>query len=306
MSTWRRLALFAGVLVAVFAVALGVAAVTVPDSAVDSWQQRARDSHQEMSGGHDSGDDHAAAYNGAPAEILDGTVLSRDGYTLGPVRAPSTVDRPGELRFTITTAGGEPVRDYVRTHDKDLHLIVVRSDGSHFRHVHPVFDASSGEWALPWRWEAAGSYRVFADFTPDTGSGVVLARTVDVARPVTPVPVSPRTADHVDGFDVTLTGVPAVGHDTRLAITVTRAGAPVTGLQPYLGAFGHLVALREGDLAYLHVHPEGAEPQVGQTSGPCVDFNTRAPSAGRYLLYFDFQVDGVVRTATFVTDAGVD
>ena len=29
----------------------------------------------------------------------------------------------------------------------------------------------------------------------------------------------------------------------------------MTDLQPYLGAYGHLVALRDGDLAYLHVHP---------------------------------------------------
>ena len=30
-------------------------------------------------------------------------------------------------------------------------------------------------------------------------------------------------------------------------------------MEPYLGAKGHLVALREGDLAYLHIHPEGGE-----------------------------------------------
>jgi hypothetical protein len=30
-------------------------------------------------------------------------------------------------------------------------------------------------------------------------------------------------------------------------------------LAPYLGAKGHLVVLREGDLAFLHVHPEDHE-----------------------------------------------
>ena len=45
MSTGRRLALFAVALVAVFAVAYGVAAVAVPDSVVHSWNQRAHDSH---------------------------------------------------------------------------------------------------------------------------------------------------------------------------------------------------------------------------------------------------------------------
>src|SRR3546814_3056298 len=59
-------------------------------------------------------------------------------------------------------------------------------------------------------------------------------------------------------------------------------GNPVMTLQPYLGAYGHLVALREGDLAYLHVHPEGASPSgPDQLSGPHVQFATSAPTPGR-------------------------
>jgi hypothetical protein len=55
---------------------------------------------------------------------------------------------------------------------------------------------------------------------------------------------------------------------------------------------GHLVALREGDLGFLHVHP---------TSG--LTFETEAPTPGRYLLYLDFKVDGKVRSADFVLEA---
>ncbi len=77
----------------------------------------------------------------------------------------------------------------------------------------------------------------------------------------------------------------------------------MTTLEPYLGAFGHLVALRDGDLAYLHAHPEGAEAAPGEVSGPTVAFAVEAPTAGRYLLYLDFQVDGQVRTAAFTVEA---
>ncbi len=76
----------------------------------------------------------------------------------------------------------------------------------------------------------------------------------------------------------------------------------MTSLEPYLGAYGHLVALRAGDLAYLHTHPEGAEPVDGEVSGPEVKFATTAPTPGRYYLYFDFQVDGQVHSARFVLD----
>ena len=63
-------------------------------------------------------------------------------------------------------------------------------------------------------------------------------------------------------------------------------------LERYLGAYGHLVALREGDLGYLHVHPEDRAGGGRQVLGP-------VPSPGRYRIYLDFQVSGVVRTAEF-------
>lgn len=79
---------------------------------------------------------------------------------------------------------------------------------------------------------------------------------------------------------------------------------PVRNLEPHLGAFGHLVALRQGDLAYLHVHPEG-QPGDGRTApGPQVRFGAEFPSAGAYRLYLDFRHDGVVRTAEFTVHVG--
>ena len=47
-------------------------------------------------------------------------------------------------------------------------------------------------------------------------------------------------------------------------------------VEPYLGARGHLVALRSSDLAYLHVHPTQTAARPGQ-----VAFATRFPSALR-------------------------
>jgi hypothetical protein len=89
-----------------------------------------------------------------------------------------------------------------------------------------------------------------------------------------------------------------------LALTVTKDGVPVTDLDRYLAAYGHLVALRAGDLAYLHVHPAG-EPGDGTTSaGPSITFYADVPTAGDYRLYLDFQHRGAVRTAGFTVHAG--
>jgi hypothetical protein len=77
--------------------------------------------------------------------------------------------------------------------------------------------------------------------------------------------------------------------------TVSRGGREVNDLQPYLGARGHLVALREGDLAYLHVHPQDGR-------GSTIAFATHYPSAGRYRLFLQFKHEGRVHTAAFTRE----
>ena len=89
-----------------------------------------------------------------------------------------------------------------------------------------------------------------------------------------------------------------------LTLSVSRDGKPVGDLQPYLGAYGHLVALRASDLAYLHVHPMGDAGDTKTTSGPDIGFHTTFPSPGSYRVYLDFQHRGVVRTAAFSVNIG--
>jgi hypothetical protein len=115
---------------------------------------------------------------------------------------------------------------------------------------------------------------------------------------------APSPTAQVDGYTVTLDGALVPGQESRLTLSVSRDGRPVTDLQPYLAAYGHLVALRAGDLAYLHVHPDG-EPGDGKTPpGPGITFYATAPSAGDYRLFLDFRHGDVVRTAEFTARAG--
>ena len=114
---------------------------------------------------------------------------------------------------------------------------------------------------------------------------------------------APSSTATIDGYTVTMRGALIAGEESDLTFSVSREGKAVTDLQPYLGAYGHLVALRVGDLAYLHVRPEGA-PDDGRTRpGPDVAFRAEVPAAGSHRLFLDFQHGGVVRTAEFTVVA---
>lgn len=309
MNTGTRLGLYGAGLLVAFGGAFGVAGAVVPDNAVNGWTENSRTGGDDMkahSEGQQTPSTGGAAGQSLPVGVK-GLAAGTDGYLLSPVQAPGAAGETGTLSFQIQDAAGKPVTDYQTSHEQDLHLIVARTDGSHFRHVHPVLDESTGTWSIPWEWTEAGSYRVYADFTPaaagaDAGS-LTLTRTVQVAGDFTPEAPQPTRSAQVEGFTVSLGGDLTAGTSSDLTLTVTRGGEPVTTLEPYLGAFGHLVALRDGDLAYLHVHPQGEEPAPGETSGPEIGFAAEVPTAGRYLLYMDFQVDGQVHTASFVLDA---
>jgi hypothetical protein len=208
------------------------------------------------------------------------------------------------FRFTVTGPDGRPVTKYTQEHDRDLHLIVVRRDLTGFQHVHPTM-APDGTWSIPLTLPAAGEYRAFADFVPAGGEGLTLGVDLRAAGDYAPAPLpAPSRTAEVDGYTVELAGDLRPGEASDLTLTVSRDGEPVTDLDPYLGAYGHLVALRDGDLAYLHVHPHG-EPGDGTTAaGPAIDFTAEVPSAGTYRLYLDFSHGGVVRTAAFTVTAG--
>jgi hypothetical protein len=248
----------------------------------------------------------AAAPTIGAASLPGGLMVSEDGYTLRLADRTATAGPQVPLPFQIVGPDGAPVTGYQTEHDKDLHLIAVRRDLSHFQHVHPVLGAD-GTWTVPLDLSTAGEYRVFADFTPvGHDGGLVLG--ADLAVPGTyepaPLPEPTGVAEVADGYAVTLAGDLVPGQASELTLTVSKDGRPVTDLQPYLAAYGHLVALRTGDLAYLHVHPAG-EPGDGVTpAGPGITFYATAPSAGKYRLFLDFQHADQVRTAAFTLNAG--
>lgn len=242
-------------------------------------------------GGHGGEEGHGAV------SLPGGLASSQDGYTFVPVQDTLRAGREQDFRFRILGPDGHALTRFAVEHEKKLHLIVVRRDGSGFQHVHPRLGAD-GLWSIPLELTEPGSYRAFADFKPVGGDGLTLGVDLAVPGSFTPKRFAPSRESTVDGYHVRLDGELRPGETSDLTLTVSRGGKPVTDLQPYLGAAGHLVALRHGDLAYLHVHP--VEPDA---RGPEIAFGAEVPSEGTYRLYLDFKHGGKVRTAEFTVAA---
>ncbi|MET8821600.1 hypothetical protein [Streptomyces rochei] len=300
MRTGLRITAFTAALAATFGTAYGVGRTVEP--VVAESAPAPHDTHDRTPAASEAGGDHG----GHEAEAAGGLQISEKGYTLDLATPRVTAGQKAELRFTVRDADGDAVTAYQREHDKEMHLIVASRDLVTYRHLHPT-RAADGTWSTPVDLPSAGGYRVFADFTPagkdarnvTLGADLAASGRYEPAR----LPAPDRTAT-TDGYRVALSGSLRPGEPGELTLRVSRDGKPVTDLQPYLGAYGHLVALRSGDLAYLHVHPNG-EPGDGTTEpGPAISFTATAPSAGTYRLFLDFKHEGEIRTAAFTVRAG--
>jgi hypothetical protein len=252
--------------------------------------------------GTDSAAGHDTQQHGAePAQDSGpgGLAVSADGYTLRQVSGGPGAGTTSEFSFQIVDAHGTPVTRFQTSHDKQLHLIVVRRDLTGYRHLHPQM-SPDGTWRIPLTLDAAGDWRVFADFLPEgRDRQVILGLDVPVAGAYGPQPLpEPEATANLGGYTVSVDGHLVAGRTSRLTLSVARDGAPVTDLQPYLGAYGHLVALRAGDMAYLHVHPQQTD-----SAGPAIAFDVEVPTAGAYRLFLDFAHNGEVRTASFTATA---
>ena len=272
-----RLGLFGAALAAVLAGSLslgratGDIAAAEPAAAEPAPEEHATESHQTP----------------APAEEAHGTSLSADGFRLD---VPTTALPPSlatRFEFRVLGEDGAPVTDFDVEQGKRMHLVLVSRDLSRHAHVHPEL-AADGTWSTRLTL-APGAYRAVMDFS--TG-GERRSLGVDLAAPgeleLTALPAPARSVT-VDGLRVELER-----DGNRLSFTAFRGDEAVVP-EPYLGARGHLVAFRAGDLAYAHVHPSGE-------SGATTSYDAELPGPGRYRLFLELQVDGKVRTAPFTLE----
>jgi hypothetical protein len=211
--------------------------------------------------------------------------------SLTPRQGSGQTPRPGS---------GQVVRRFSIVHERPMHLFIVGDGLEYFAHEHPV-PQRDGVFMLDARLPKPGPYMVIAEFLPEGATPQTFQQAFTTgeafARPANPaVDTAPRT---VDGMRVSLDASKVVAGDTKpltFRIEDAASGAPVTDLEPYLGAGAHLLVVPVDLTEAVHGHP------TEDGHGPAVSFAPLVPRAGRYKVWIQFQRAGNVSTAAFVID----
>ncbi len=212
--------------------------------------------------------------------------------------APPAAGMPATLSFKPQEAGNEaaPVPLAV-VHEKKIHLIIVSKDLGQFYHEHPEYTAD-GDYKVQYTFPKGGDYVLFQDYTP-TGSGHQLGRQPLTVKGTAYAPVKFKNDDmqwDKEGYQATLSFDKAltVGQLLGMKITISKGGQPVTDLDNYLGALGHVVVISEDTEQYLHVHPNEQADK-----GPAIGFNTNFEKPGLYRVFLQFNHGGTIHTGDF-------
>jgi Heavy metal binding domain len=241
---------------------------------------------------------------GMHLEHTDNVAGSGRTFEMRLTKTPEAVEagKPVKLAFRpVDKAAPDAPVPLALVHEKKIHLIIVSRDLSEFFHEHPTFGAD-GAYTQEFTFKTGGDYVLFQDYTPD-GDRHQLGRqdvTVNGAkRPAVKFDKDVMTWKDADGYAAELTfDQPAkVGASLAVQTRITRNGQPVTDLDNYLGALGHMVIISEDTKQYLHVHPQDQTDK-----GPAVGFHTQFEQAGRYRVFLQFNHGDKIHTADFVVN----
>jgi len=223
-----------------------------------------------------------------------------------PVRittAPKIL-KPGEetlLTFRVEDpATGKTVHDFTVMHEKLFHQFLISQDLKFFQHVHPIMQ-SDGTFDLDVKFPHPGLYRTLSDFYPTGATPQLIANTLFVAGPGLKMTPAKLTADlapnKTENLEVSLSTdppQPIAGMKTLMFFRLT----PNDGIEPYIGAMGHMLAASWDLIDLMHTHPFlVTDPEGGAVKQ--IQFNLIFPREGIYRVWVQFQRKGVVNTAVF-------
>ncbi len=187
----------------------------------------------------------------------------RDWRPLGTASGLRLFTKGGDWRVgePVAFAVASPHSVLERVHEKEMHVLVISEDLGWFDHIHP--DAVTRQFfAGTHVFPHAGVYWIYVDHTPPGQTQMIARFRVTVGGPPEPrVPLLDAGTREVTvaGVRATLTtqGPLETGRDIsfRFGLTEATTGNVITDLQPYLGAWGHILFVRQEGDEVIHAHP---------------------------------------------------
>ena len=238
-------------------------------------------------------------------------VAARSPVTLA-LRSDSApvLGKPVTFTLSLRTASGKPIapEDLLVAHTRKLHLLVVDPTLDDYQHIHPEPGKRAGDWVFTLTPQRAGTYRVFADFTPAATARGLYA-SADFTVPGTSARIVRGTNDtaEVGGYRFTLEIAggrlqarrPA---DLRFRIE-RRIGRDPIPLQPVMGAFAHLVAFNDERSGFAHLHPRETDlSKPPDPQKPELTFKITIPQPGLYVIWAQVNLGGEEAFIPFWTD----
>lgn len=219
--------------------------------------------------------------------------------------------KPAELRFAIRdTKTKALIKDFDIAHTQVFHLLMTSKDLSWFAHEHPVAQPD-GTFTHTQVFPAGGEYRIYADVAPRGAGSQILGTNLKVSgaapKPIALVPAGMKnTVEGITAVFSSGTNPIPVGKSTGLLfkLTDTATGQPLTDLEPYLGAYGHLMIIHQDGQTVVHSHPAEDEAGLAASRKGSVLFSARFPKPGVYKAWGQFQRGGRVITIPFVLKIG--
>lgn len=207
-----------------------------------------------------------------------------------------------EISIQIQDNTGKPIEKFEINHEKEMHLIVVSKDLSTFQHLHPE-NRGKGLFTVTMTFPTGGDYKLIADFIPSGGEPKTESQWITVSgQAPSPRPLQPEMnlTKIVEGKEVTLSfDKLQSGQEATMTFSFRDAASkqPITNLQPYLGAIGHVVIISSDVEKYIHNHP-----LEENTTGPEAKFGTLFPNSGVYKIWGQFQQNNKVFVVPFVVE----
>ena len=226
---------------------------------------------------------------------------------------PPLVGEPTRLQFKLLhPVRRTQIRNLTVVHEKKYHLFVLSADLEHYEHTHPI-QQPDGTFVVDVTLPRPGHYKLLSDFQPVGAKGQVISTWVatsgttgDRASAIATLTPDANLSKSLGGMTMSLE-LPAGGlvagrpAEFRHQVVDQQSGAPVTDLEPYLGAFGHTLVMSSDTEHYVHTHP-AEHFHAGDKNvhgGPTLTLKAVFPAAAVYRVWTQVQRGGKVTTFTF-------